>query len=27
MAMALLFDVVLLTIQRLATPWRRARLG
>jgi len=25
--MALLFDVVLLTIQRLATPWRRARLG
>jgi len=25
--MALLFDVVLLTVQRLTTPWRRARLG
>jgi osmoprotectant transport system permease protein len=25
--MALLFDVLLLTIQRLVTPWRRARLG
>ena len=26
-AMALLFDVILLTIQRLTTPWRRARVG
>jgi len=26
-AMALLFDVMLLAIQRLATPWRRARTG
>ena len=26
-AMALLFDVVLLTVQRLITPWRRARRG
>ena len=25
--MALLFDAVLLSIQRLATPWRRARVG
>lgn len=25
--MALLFDVVLLAVQRLTTPWRRARLG
>jgi osmoprotectant transport system permease protein len=25
--MALLFDLALLTIQRLTTPWRRARLG
>jgi osmoprotectant transport system permease protein len=25
--MALLFDVVLLTVQRLTTPWRRTRLG
>lgn len=25
--MALLFDVMLLTIQRLTTPWRRARVG
>jgi osmoprotectant transport system permease protein len=25
--MALLFDVVLLTVQRLTTPWRRAGLG
>ncbi|HEX5712142.1 MAG TPA: ABC transporter permease [Solirubrobacterales bacterium] len=27
MLMALLFDVVLLTLQRLTTPWRRAGLG
>ena len=25
--MALVFDVMLLTVQRLTTPWRRARLG
>jgi osmoprotectant transport system permease protein len=25
--MALLFDALLLTVQRLVTPWRRARLG
>jgi osmoprotectant transport system permease protein len=27
MVMALLFDAILLTMQRLATPWRRAGLG